>query len=133
MTPRSLTAIEPDRFRILDHHLENIRILRSLGRRHEAGEKCCGSQGYTWRDEGGLRDRVVLGEVVEFDYVADLGDDVFGVEVQAGAADCDGVGCAGRGDCGSGGGVVGCCWGGEGRGEKGGAHESDGGERDHFG
>lgn len=43
----------------------------------------CVEEGHTGRGERGLSEGMVCGAEVDFDVVADLCDDVFGVEVEA--------------------------------------------------
>ena len=91
----ALAAVEPDGLLILNNDLENLLTL-ALVDGEEAGEEGVSVAGDAGLVEGGLDDGVVEGQVVVLDDVADLSEDVVGIEVETRAADGDGVGHAGE-------------------------------------
>lgn len=107
MIANRLTAVKPQRLRVVDHDGENLVCLARYGREVETRENartvCERGAG---RCEGRLHDGMVLGQEVEFQEVAWSCDDVFGLEVQAcigsGGARVDAVDytCAAWGGCG---------------------------------
>lgn len=88
MVTISLAAVVPERILVLDEEGENIRSLAAGGREVKAGENAGGGAVGVCERLAGLVERrlddsVVLGEEVELDEVADLGDDILGLEVEA--------------------------------------------------
>lgn len=128
MIPIRLRAIVPKRLLVLDQEREHIARLAARGCKVEAREDTFASgKGLAGLVEGGLHDGVVLGEEVEFDEVADFGDDVLGLEVEPLVFDCA-AGCDAVDDAGGRDGFRGC----GGQAEESGGSEGDGGGGDHF-
>lgn len=137
MVPIGLGAVVPNRVLVLDHNLENIRGLpfRDGLEPAEEGSASQSGVGDARLPKGGLRDRVVLGEEVPFDHVANLGDDILWVEDEGAAAACDhavGYACVGHGAGGEVGVAGGGCGGGGGQGQEGGEDGEDGFCGTHF-
>lgn len=129
MPPLVLRTVKPNRLRIPHLNLKDLARLRDaavgvLGHGEEARVEGRRVLGHAGRGEGGFDDGVVGREEVEFHDGAGLGEDVFWVEAQAGAAGDHGVGRARRGGLGAG-------WGGGGEGQGGEEGEEDGGG-DHY-
>jgi hypothetical protein len=77
--PRGLRAIVPKRVLVLHLERKNICRLASRSGEIETGEDAgAAGERLTGLVERGLHDGVVLGEVVEFDQVADFGYDICG-------------------------------------------------------
>lgn len=84
MIPIRLAAVVPERFLVCDLEGKHLVGFTLGGCEVEAAEDAVAAlEGLAGLVEGGLHDRVVLGEEVEFDVVADFGDDVLRLEVQA--------------------------------------------------
>jgi len=130
MAPLGLRAVKPQWELILDDDSEGVGGL-AAGGGLEAGEDGVVGDGDAGLGEGGLRERVVHRVEVDLDQVADLGDDILGLEVQAVETGEDTVGGAAlTGDDGRRGILTGC-GGGKGGSEGGSAEKSDGGEGNH--
>lgn len=79
-----LWAVVPDRLGVLDDNLENLGCLALLSGKVKSGEeRAAVGQRLAWLAKAGLRDGVVLGEVVPLDHIADLGDNVVWIEAKA--------------------------------------------------
>jgi hypothetical protein len=94
MVPDRLRAVEPERVLVLDRELEHLVRLALVDLEVEAGEESLVVDGHAGLVEGGLRHRVVLGQVVPLDNVAHLGNDVVGLEFESAATGDHGVGYA---------------------------------------
>ena len=89
-----LRAVQPDRLRVVDRDGEN-RLSDTADRdRHEAGEDGGLVEWHTGGAEGGLRDRMIVGVVVEVHLVAGHRAEDGGVEDECAVADGDVVSCA---------------------------------------
>jgi hypothetical protein len=78
-----LSAVVPDRLGVLHNNLENVGSLALSCGKVEAGkETCTVGERLTGLAEAGLGDGVVGGEEVPLDYVADLSDDIVGIEAK---------------------------------------------------
>lgn len=120
----SLWAVIPDRALILDDKLEYIvRLALSNGEMESREEGRAISERLAWVGKVGLGDGVVAREEVPLDDVANLSDDVVGVEAEATEAGNDGVGDSSERDGSSG--MVPRSVGGNGRGAGG---EEEGGD-----
>ncbi|KAF3908366.1 hypothetical protein AA313_de0209672 [Arthrobotrys entomopaga] len=95
-----LSAVVPKWVLILNGNLEDLGVLAVLGNKVEAGEEGSVADWVAGVGKVGLSDGVVARGEVEFDNVADFGDNVFRVEVETTAADDDRVGCTSWGDTG---------------------------------
>lgn len=128
MVAVGLRAVVPEGILVLDGELEDVGSLTGIGFKVETGEDAvAASKRLAWLVEGGLCNGVVLGEEVEFDQIADLGDNVLGLEVKtrvlSGATGEDAVDDTSRADgVGSSGGEA----------KEGGGKSSDGSVGDHF-
>ncbi|KAF3932410.1 hypothetical protein ABW19_dt0208574 [Dactylella cylindrospora] len=91
MVSNGLSAVEPDWILVGDGDLEDLVAL-ALSNGDKAGEEGFAVRlGVAGVEEVGLDDGVVPWEEVELDDFTDLGDNVVWVEVEASAADDDGV------------------------------------------
>jgi hypothetical protein len=79
-----LRAVVPDRLGVLHNNLEDVRSLAFARGKVEAGEESSTvGERLAGLAEAGLGDGVVGGEEVPLDYIADLSDDIVGVEAKA--------------------------------------------------
>lgn len=108
LTMVSLRAVVPKRLLILHQEGKHLVCLATSRSKVEAGEDAAAAgERLAGCAEGRLHDAVVLGEEVEFNEVADGGDDVLGLEVEAGVFG-GGARCYTVDDAGCGDGVWGC-------------------------
>ena len=122
-----LRAVEPQRSLVLDGEGEDVGGFAGLSHEVEAREDGIVVDGLAGLLERGLGEAVVLGEEVDFDEVADLSDDVFGLEVEASICG-SGTGEDAVDDTG----LRGVKGSGSGEAEESESGNSDGGEGDHF-